>query len=64
LVTENPKVELWRFSPQLYFRVSNSQYENDFGVSNSFGARNAKIVFFESQPKAGFQKKIWSKINS
>jgi len=57
LVTEKPRVELWRFSPQLYSRVSNSQYENDFGVSHSFGARNTKIVFLKASLRLAFKKR-------
>jgi len=57
LVTEKPRVELWRESPQLYSRVSNSQYENDFGVSHSFGARNTKIVFLKASLRLAFKKR-------
>jgi len=49
--------ENWRFSPQLYSRVSNSQYENDFGVSHSFGARNTKIVFLKASLRLAFKKR-------
>jgi hypothetical protein len=38
------------------FLASNSYYENDFGVSSTFGAGNTKIVFLKAHLRWAFKK--------
>jgi hypothetical protein len=38
---------------------SNSQYENDFGISSAFGAGNAKIVFLRARRWRALKKTIF-----
>ncbi|MEY3304840.1 MAG: hypothetical protein RLZZ139_3213, partial [Cyanobacteriota bacterium] len=39
-------------------RVSNSQYETDFGISSAEGAGNAKIGFLKARQRRVFKKPI------
>ncbi|WP_103669559.1 hypothetical protein [Pseudanabaena sp. BC1403] len=41
------------------FKIGNSHYETDFGVSSTFGAGNTKICFWKAHIRSAFQKQVF-----